>query len=118
MKLNQHISLNIKGRDWYFILLSDKVFDKRFPPEQDGDETCAVAEPKESAVYLKKSLLTIPTIRHEIFHILVFSSLIESSSLDRLQMEELGAEIMGEHALEVCIWAEKVMNFYTVRNSK
>lgn len=114
MKSNPNITLNIKGRNWHFIVLTDKMFDKKFTSSED-DETHAVTEPKENTVYFKKSLLTIPTIRHELFHVLIYSSLIESSSLDRLQMEELGAEIMGEHASEVVLWAETVMNFYTTR---
>ena len=65
------------------------------------------------ATNLKKSRFTLPTIRHEIFHILVFSSLIESSSLTKDQMEELGAEITAEHSPEIVLWAEQVMNFYT-----
>lgn len=115
MKRNEIITLTIKGKFWHFILLSDKVFDKRFPCEEENEETEAITIADEHTIYLKKSRFTLPTIRHEIFHILVFSSLIESSSLTKDQMEELGAEITAEHSPEIVLWAEQVMNFYTQR---
>jgi hypothetical protein len=117
MRYNEVITLNIKGRNWHFVLLGDRVFDKRFPCEEENEETQAITVPDENSIYLKKSRFTLPTIRHEIFHILVFSSLIESSSLDRDQMEELGAEITAEHSPEIVLWAEQVMNFYTQKGA-
>lgn len=118
MKINKtHLTLNIKGKNWHFITIADKSFDKKFPNEEGEEgETAAVTKSDENTVYIRKTKVTIPVIRHEIFHVIVFSSLIESSSLTKDQMEELSAEIVGEHASEIVLWAEQVMNFYTQRS--
>lgn len=109
--MSNHISINIKGREWKFIVIADKTFDKRYNPEHDGG--CAITISADKSVFIKKSSIHMPVIRHEIMHILVFSSLIESSSLTALQIEEMCCEIVGEHGPEIQLWAETVMNFFT-----
>lgn len=109
--MSSSIAINIKGREWKFIVVTDKTFDKRYNP--DGDAGCAITIPEDKIVFIKKSFIHLTVIRHEIMHILVFSSLVESSSLTALQVEELCCEIIGEHGPEIQLWAETVMNFFT-----
>lgn len=113
MKHNTHLTLNIKGRNWHFILYTDKQYDKKFKEDDSDDEDCATTDPAENTVYFRRSKFNLPTIRHELMHVVVFSSLVESSDLSRTQMEDLCCEIVGEHGLEICNWAEEIMNFYT-----
>jgi hypothetical protein len=101
------ITLQIKGRDWTFQVLTDKVYTKKF-----GDDSMAMTVEKEKKVYFNKTDFNLPTIRHELLHVLVYSSLVESSELTSIQMEELCAEIVGEHGLELIVWSEKILNFF------
>ena len=111
--MSSNITINIKGRDWKFVVIADKTFDKKFNAIPGDDDGCAITLNDDKTVFIKKSSIHLPVIRHEIMHILVFSSLVESSSLTALQMEELCCEIVGEHGQELNLWAEKVMNFFT-----
>jgi hypothetical protein len=101
------LTLNIKGRDWVFQVLPEKAYVKKF-----NDDSMAITIEKEKSVYFNKPDFNLVTIRHELLHVLVFSSLVESSELSSEQMEELCAEITGEHGLEIIVWSEKILNHF------
>lgn len=107
MKYLSKIVIPIKGRNWTFMLLSDRIFDKTHNPEGDeGNAGMTVFSQYEA--HFAKSEWSLIDIRHEIGHILRFMGNTTSSTLDADQTEELMCEIIGHHSLEICMWADQV----------
>jgi hypothetical protein len=103
------ITLSIKGRDWAFILMADKRFDK-LHNNLDNQEGLNVAMTVGAIyeVHFRKSNWDLITIRHEIFHVLYNMSLSGSAELTPSQVEEISAEIVGHHSLEICLWTDRI----------
>lgn len=101
------ITLDLKGRNWKFILLPDRRFDKL---HNSNGESPAVAMtiPDTYEVHFRKSDWDIVTIRHEIAHVLFNMSMTGSAELTAYQVEETFAEIVGHNAAEIVVWAERV----------
>ena len=106
MKCLTSITLNIKGRDWKFSLCSDKVFNKIYNPDDEGNAAMTIQGTKE--VHFRKSDWSGIAIKHEIGHILHFSTLSSSSELTADQTVEIMCELIGEHAEEIVLWASQV----------
>lgn len=101
------IHRNIKGRDWIFKLLSDRVFDKLHNPEGDeGNSGMTLFNRYE--VHFAKSEWDLTDIRHEISHIYFYMSNTGSAELDASQTEETMCEIFGKHGLEICVLADTI----------
>jgi hypothetical protein len=112
VKAISQITLNIKGRDWTFKLLTDKQFNKLHNKEDEGNTAMTIQSDYE--VHFRKSDWSIATIRHELGHTLHMSSLVGSSDLTVSDTVELMCEIIGEHTDEIVLWsvriAEKFIN--------
>lgn len=101
------ISLNIKGRDWSFMLLSDKQFDRLHNSEDEGGRS-GITLPISYECHFRKSDWTIVDIRHELGHILYEMSLTTSSNLTPDQVEETMCSIIGTHSPEIILWSDRV----------
>jgi hypothetical protein len=97
------ITLPIKGRNWKFILVTDKRFDKLY-----GLGNVAMTLPDQNEVHFKKSTWDIVTIRHELAHVLYAMSLVGSADLTSDQVEETFAEIIGYHCSEIIFWSDQI----------
>ena len=106
MKYLSKLSILVKGRDWQFILLSDRVFDKMYNANDEGNAAMTVQAKYE--VHFRKSDWSPNTIKHEIGHILHFASLVGSSDLSVDDAIELMCEIIGEHTEEILLWSNRV----------
>jgi len=106
MKYLSKISIQIKGRDWQFILLPDKLFDRMYNKEDEGNAAMTLQAKYE--VHFRKSDWSPNTIKHEIGHILHFASLVSSSDLSVEDAIELMCEIIGEHSEEILLWSSRV----------
>lgn len=107
MKHLASITRNIKGREWTFKLLSDRVFDKIHNPEgTEGNTGMTIFSRYE--VHFSKSEWDLIDLRHEISHIYFFMSNTGSADLSALQTEETMCEIFGTHGLEMCLLADNV----------
>ena len=104
-----NITLSIKGRDWAFILMADKRFDKLHNNQdnQDGLNT-AMTVGTTYEVHFRKSNWDLITIRHEIFHVLYNMSLSGLAELTPSQVEEMSAEIVGHHLPEIGLWQDRI----------
>jgi hypothetical protein len=93
----KRIEFDVKGRKWAFSLAIDSSYKRKW-----GSDSCAITIFEDHEVYFRKSEFTPNTVRHEVFHVYVYESLTNSADLSGDQMEELCAEIMGEHGVEIC----------------
>jgi hypothetical protein len=109
----KEISIPIKGRSWKFILMADRRFDKIHNIKED-DSNVAMTVPGTYEVHFRKSDWNISTIRHEILHVLYSASLVGSTDLSVSDVQEICAEIVGEHGLEICLWADQIAERFLV----
>jgi len=103
-----NLVINIKGRDWNFILVPDKRFDKIHNYNTDEDSNIAMTLPTQYEVHFRKSDWNAATIRHEMLHVLFNMSLVGSANLDVTDVQEICAEIVGEHAIEIVMWSDRI----------
>ena len=102
----KEITIQIKGRDWRFILMTDRRFDRLHNPEDEGNMAMTIEGTYE--VHFRKSDWSLPAIRHELLHVLYFASLVGSTDISRDDVQEICAEIVGEHGPEICLWADRI----------
>lgn len=100
------ITLEIKGRPWKFVLVTDKRYDKLH--NKNGEDSVAVTMQGLYEVHFKKSCWDLITIRHEIGHILYNMSLTGSAENTPEQVQEIYCEIIGHHWSDIGIWTDRV----------
>lgn len=113
MKSLATITINIKGRDWSFHLLTDRVFDKLHNPEDE--DAIAMTIPHQYTVHFRRSDWTPRSSLHEIGHILHFASLVGSSDLSAADSVELMCEIIAEHNEELTLWSSRITDRFLNR---
>lgn len=96
----------IKGREWSFYLLTDKVFEKLHNTE--GEENNAMTLPPKYEVHFSKSSWSIVDIRHELGHVFFAMTDTNSSNLDVGQVEETMCSIIGSSLPEIALVADRV----------
>jgi len=98
--------VNIKGRDWKFILMPDRLFDKLH--NAGGEQNVAMTNGGSYEVHFRKSDWDVITVRHELGHILYNSSLTGSAENQPDQVEEIFCEIIGHHWAEIGVWTDRI----------
>ena len=101
-----NIVLNIKGRDWNFVLVPDKRFDRLY--NQGESEHVAMTLPATYEVHFRKSNWDLISVRHEILHILYSMSLVSSTDMSPDDVQELCAEIVGHHTPDIVLWSDRI----------
>lgn len=107
---NPKLALNIKGKNWSFILLHDRSFDKLHNSNPDEGDASAITLSSTHEVHFRKSDLEPSVVAHELLHVLVNASLVGSADLSPAQVEELCAEIVGEHYAEIASWTNQILS--------
>ncbi len=100
-------SVKIKGLEWKFYAQSASSYVRKH-----GKDSHAITYTKDREVFFNINTLAPEYVRHELFHAYVASCSINSSSLDAEQMEEVAAEIYGEHGPEMDLLVDQVLNFF------
>jgi hypothetical protein len=107
----KQIILNIKGRDWAFMLIPDRKFDKLYNQNDEGN--IAMTLVGQYTVHFRKSDWCTTTIRHEIFHVLYAMDHNVAADLSPLQVEETCCEIMARNYNEIGLWSDRIAeNFF------
>jgi hypothetical protein len=101
------ITIDIKGRDWKFILVPDRRYDKLYNDSEEHG-SAAITLPTIREVHFRKSDWDLITIRHELLHVLYNMSLVSSTDMSIEDVQELCAEIVGHHAIEIVLWADQI----------
>ena len=107
MKKKAPIKEKIKGYEWTFHAEKNATYIRKH-----GSDSHAITYPHEREIYFNSDSLAPDYLRHEIFHAYVASCSTNSSSLSKDQMEELCAEIYGDHAPEMDALVDKILNYF------
>jgi hypothetical protein len=100
------VTLNIKGRDWKFMLMSDKRFDKLHNPTGELHTAMTVANSYE--VHFRKSDWCNVDIIHELGHVLKHMSETQSVDLSAHDTEELMCQLYAKNYAEVGLWTSRI----------
>lgn len=103
---NNQIIVNIKGRDWTFILMSDKAFDKL--NNADGGSRAGVTLPNQYICQFRKSDWCLTDIIHEIGHILYHMSETATAGLTPDQVEETMCQLVAKNYFHIGLWASLI----------
>lgn len=101
------ISIDIKGRPWSFILMTDKRYDRLHNPDPE-ELSGAITLPTTYEVHFRRTNWDVITIRHELLHVLYNMSLVSSANLSTEDVQELCAEIVGHHSAEIILWSDRI----------
>lgn len=109
-KSEKRIVLDIKGRTWTFILMTDKAFDKLHNSNENPEENNngAMTLPTVYEVHFRKTDWTLILIRHELGHVLYQMGLNGSTNHTPAQVEEAMCTIIGYHNAEIDLWADRI----------
>ena len=107
MKKIKTYTVKIKGVDWKISAQATSTYHR-----QHGRDSHAITYTKDHHIYFKLSELSPEYIRHELMHAYVMCCSINSSDLTADQMEEVCAEIYGEHGAEMGLIVDQILNFF------
>jgi hypothetical protein len=103
----RHFTAKIKGIEWKFYAQTASAYKRKH-----GSDSHAITYTKDREVYFNISTLATDYVRHEVFHSYIASSSTNSASLTADQMEELCAELYGEHGPEMDLLVDQILNFF------
>jgi hypothetical protein len=104
---SKSLKIKIKGIEWQIFAQTPAAYKRKH-----GSDSHAITYTKDREIYFNKETLAPDYVRHELLHAYVASSSTNSSSLTTDQMEELCAEMVGEHGIEMMLFADQILNFY------
>jgi len=104
---SKEMTLQIKGVDWKFKLISENSYRRKFGAGSD-----AATDVKSREVVFHPNGLSMNTIKHELFHTLVDSSDTYSMEMSLSNFEELCAVLFATYNLQVEIWAEQLIDYF------
>jgi hypothetical protein len=107
MKKKPPLKEKIKGYEWTFYAQLNATYIRKH-----GSDSHAITYTTEKEVFFNLNTLAPSYVRHEVFHAYVASCSTNSSNLDKDQMEELCAEIYGDHGPEIDVLVDKIINYY------
>ena len=104
------ITLNIRGRDWTFSLISAMKFDKLHNADTKGRTGVTIIPSYE--VHFKE--WSMVDIRHELGHILYAMNRGETSDPTPDQVEEIMCQLIAFHHSDIGVWADRIAErFFT-----
>lgn len=101
------IKIKIKGIEWAIYAQTQAAYKRKH-----GSDSHAITYTKDRDIYFNISTLAPNYVRHEIFHAYIASSSINSSNLTPDQLEELAAELFGDHGPEMDLAVDQILNFF------
>lgn len=107
MSKKKKYTANIKGVNWDFYCIPQSSYIRAH-----GKDSDAVTYPHDKECYFNKARFLPGAVRHEIFHIYVASSGINSANLTVDQMEELGAELYEQHGPSMDVLVDNILDFF------
>jgi hypothetical protein len=101
------IKIKIKGIEWAIFAQTPAAYKRKH-----GSDSHAITYTKDREIFFNISTLAPDYVRHEVFHAYIASSSTNSSSLTADQVEELAAELYGEHGPEMDLAVDQILNFF------
>lgn len=97
----------VKGMDWEFHLQSNAQYVR-----YNGKDSGAITYLGDRDVYFNSSQLSPGIVRHEILHVYIASSGINSASLTADQMEEICCEVYEVFGPEMDLLVDKILEHF------
>ena len=107
MKKKPPMKLTFKGIEWTFVVQNNATYCRNHDKDSE-----ASTYPFDKEVVFNANYFSPYVVKHELIHVAVASSSTASSNLDAEQIEELCAELYGEHSNELDHIAEKILNYF------
>lgn len=107
MSKKKKYTATIKGVSWDFFCQPQLTYTR-----SHGKDSDAITYPHDKEVYFNKARFLPGAVRHEVFHVYVASSGINSANLTVDQMEEVGAELYEHHGPEMDVLVDKLLDFF------
>lgn len=101
------LKIKIKGIEWAIFAQTPAAYKRKH-----GSDSHAITYTKDREIFFNISTLAPDYVRHEVFHAYIASSSTNSSSLTADQVEELAAELYGEHGPEMDLAVDQILNFF------
>jgi hypothetical protein len=101
------LKIKIKGIEWSVFAQTTAAYKRKH-----GSDSHAITYTKDREIHFNISTLAPDYVRHEVFHAFIASSSTNSSSLSADQMEELAAELYGEHEPDMHLAVDQILNFF------
>lgn len=105
MKKQKQLTVNIKGHDWLVVGMTSSAYVRKH-----GNDSGAIMNFQERKMFFNLSSVTPYYVRHEVLHAFVSSSSTASARLTVDQIEELCADLYGEHGPEMDVIADKILS--------
>jgi hypothetical protein len=97
----------IMGKEWIIHGQSHASYARKH-----GSDSAGITYPDDYELYFDLSRIRPYFVRHEVLHAFVSSSPHHAANLTAGQMEELIAQLYGEHGPEMHILVDKILNYY------
>lgn len=97
----------VKGIDWEFHLQTNAQYVR-----YNGKDSGAITYLGDKDVYFNASQLSPGIVRHEIFHVFIASSGINSATLTADNMEEIACEMYEVHGPEMDLLVDKILEHF------
>lgn len=108
------IKIYIKDIEWSFCILDDKAYETKY-----GTSSHGITDKYELLVDFKASSFNKRLVNHEIFHVYIASSCINSvEEINEDSMEEIGAEIIEFHLEQMMSITKKLYNTLKIAYDK
>jgi hypothetical protein len=98
---------SIKGITWEFHLQSNASYVR-----YNGKDSGAITYLGDKDVYFNQSQLTPGIVRHEVFHVFISSSGINSTTLSACNMEEICCEIYESFGPEMDLVVDRILEHF------
>lgn len=107
MTKKKSLKKKIKDVQWEFFVQTASAYKR-----DHGKDSDAITYPHDRECYFNKPRFLPSCVRHELIHVYVASSGINSANLTADQVEELIAEIYEQHAKEMAILEDEILDFF------
>jgi aspartate/tyrosine/aromatic aminotransferase len=97
----------VKGISWEFHLQSTAAYSR-----MHGKDSGAITYLGDRQVWFSQSQLSPGNVRHEVFHVYIASSGINSATLTADNMEEICAEIYETFGPEMDLLVDKILEHF------
>ena len=98
---------NVRGINWEFHLQTNAQYIRH-----NGKDSGAITYLGDKDVWFNQSQLSPGVVRHEVFHVYIASSGINSANLTADQMEEIAAETFESFGPEMDLLVDKILEHF------
>lgn len=88
-------SVLIRGQKWKFQVITDKLYEKKYPKESSS--SVAICDKEAKVIHFRFDNISERVVRHELYHAFYSTFYTASADLEEDQIEEILAEFWEEN---------------------